>query len=112
MKLLSTYRKEMTIAARGFYFYIEIFFAVILLVLLLFAVKEHPVSSEKEFLYYDMPASVVEASFAESIRKGAAKFVDDTTFTAKPISFSVTDEETGEVTSYDFGEEGYTFKTF
>lgn len=111
MKLLSTYRKEMTIAARGFYFYIEIFFAVLLLVLLLFAVKEQPVSMTKEFLYYDMPASVVEASFAESVAKGTAKFVEDTTFTTRPISFTVTNEETGDVTAYDFDEESLTFRT-
>jgi len=111
MKLLSTYRKEMTIAARGFYFYIELFFAVILLVLLLFAVKEQPVSSASEFLFYDMPAEMIDAFYADSAARGTLKFVDDTTFTVKPASFVVTNEETGTLTPYDFPEASYIFRT-
>ena len=44
MKLLSSYLKEMKIAARGFYFYIEIVIALIILVILLFSVNEKSVS--------------------------------------------------------------------
>ena len=52
MKLLSSYIKEMKIAARGFYFYIEVFIAILMLIVLLVVVKENPVSREEEFIYY------------------------------------------------------------
>ncbi|MBN2852564.1 MAG: ABC transporter permease [Clostridia bacterium] len=112
MKLLSSYIKEMKIAARGYYFYIEIFFAILLLIILLVAVKENPISKETEFLFYDMPAEMVDAYYSASIAKGDVKAVDDTILEAKAVSFDVTDENTKEVTSYAFGDESYQFKTF
>lgn len=112
MKLLSSYFKEMKIAARGFYFYIELFFAVILLVILLVAVKDKPESKDKEYLYYDMPAEIFDLYYADNIDSGLIKIVDDTTFDAKAVSFDVTNQETGEVKSYDFDKETYIFKTY
>lgn len=112
MKLLSSYIKEMKIAARGFYFYIEIFFAILLVVILLVAVKEKPTSKEYEFLFYDMPEEFVDTYYAPYVEDGTIKLVDDTIFEVKAISFDVTNEETNEVKSYEFDEETYKIKTY
>lgn len=104
MKLLSSYIKEMKIAARGFYFYIEIGIAVIMLLVLLLAVNENPVSREKNYLKSNLPDVITETMIQTSIDEGNAKWTDDTEFELKPSSFEVTNKETGEVTKYDFTE--------
>ncbi|MBI9107438.1 MAG: ABC transporter permease [Spirochaetales bacterium] len=112
MKLLSSYFKEMKIAARGFYFYIEIFFAVILLVILLVAVNEKSVSKQKEFLYYDMPEAFKEFVIQRQIDKGALKLIEPTEFKMKAIGFEVKNEETGEVETYNFDAEIISLRTY
>lgn len=112
MKLLNNYLKEMKIAARGFYFYVEIIMAIIILVILLFGVKEYPVSKTKEFLYYDMPSEVVEYLYEDDIVKGSVKVVEDTEIDLKAVSFDVTDEETGQTKEYNFEKETLTLKTY
>ena len=46
MKLWSSFVKELTVASRGFYFYVEIAMAAILLFVILFVVPEEFVSKE------------------------------------------------------------------
>lgn len=104
MKLLSSYIKEMKIAARGFYFYIEIGIAVVMLLVLLLAVNENPVSNEKSYLKNDLPDAATQAMIQTSIDEGNAKWVEDTEFELKPSNFEVTNKESGEVTQYDFAE--------
>lgn len=60
MKLFSSFVKELKIASRGFYFYIEIFMAVLILVIFLFVVPENFDSTTSEYVYLDMPNSVSE----------------------------------------------------
>lgn len=71
MKLFSSFIKELKIASRGFYFYIEIFMAVLILAVLLFAVPDNFASKTSEYLYLDMPVEVsdiyLEAILAENI---------------------------------------------
>jgi hypothetical protein len=105
MKLLSNYLKEMKIAARGFYFYIEIGMAVILLAILLFAVSETSTSSSKQFVYNDMPQKIAEYVKDKSIDDGDARLADATEFELKPSEFEITNQETGEATAYDFDDE-------
>lgn len=105
MKLLSSYFKEMKIAARGFYFYIELGMAIIMLLILLLAIAENPDSKSKEYIYNDMPDILVEAFVEEDIANGTSRWADDTELTLKPIAFQITNEETGEVTEYNFDEE-------
>lgn len=57
MKLWSSFVKELTIASRGFYFYIEVFMAFILLFVLLFVVPEKFNNKDKEYLYLDFPST-------------------------------------------------------
>jgi len=105
VKLLSNYFKEMKIAARGFYFYIEIAMAVILLAILLFAVSETSTSSRKQFVYNDMPQKITEYLTDRSIDKGEARLANPTEFKLKPAEFKIMNQETGETTAYDFNDE-------
>ncbi|NLY37439.1 MAG: ABC transporter permease [Tissierellia bacterium] len=56
MKLFSSFVKELKIASRGFYFYIEIFMALLILVLFLFVIPDNFDSKKSEYIYLDMPA--------------------------------------------------------
>ncbi len=105
MKLLSSYLKEMKIAARGFYFYIEIAMAIILLAILLLAVSETSTSNRKQFIYNDMPQKIAEYLKDRSIEKGEARLADSTEFKLKPAEFEITNQETGVTTTYDFDDE-------
>ena len=105
MKLLSNYLKEMKIAARGYYFYIEIAMAVILLAILLLAVSETSTSNRKRFIYYDMPDKIVEYQQDKSIKDGDARLASPAEFKLKPAEFEITNRETGETTAYDFDDE-------
>ena len=100
MKLLSTYIKEMKIAFRGFYFYIEVVMAVIIIVILLAAVKENPVSKEKEFLFFDMDSQYVEMYFESQIEEGTAKYADPVEFDVKAQEFEITNKETVQQTVF------------
>ena len=105
MKLLSNYIKEMKIAARGFYFYIEIAMAVVLLAVLLFAISETSTSSRKQFIYNDMPQKIAEYIKDSSIDRGEARLADPTEFKLKPAVFEIMNQETGETTAYRFDDE-------
>ena len=105
MKLLSNYLKEMKIAARGFYFYIEIGMAVILLAILLFVVSETSTVSSKQFVYNDMPQKVAEYLKDRSIDRGEARLANPTEFKLRPAKFEMTNQETGETTAFDFDDE-------
>ncbi|MBT3318307.1 MAG: ABC transporter permease [Clostridia bacterium] len=105
MKLLSSYIKEMKIAARGFYFYVELGIAIIMLLILLFAIAENPDSKSKEYLFNDLPDAMTDAFVEEDIEEGVARWADDAELTLKPIAFEITNEETGELASYNYDEE-------
>ena len=71
MKLLSSIKKELILATRSFYFYIEILFALILLAVLLFAIPEHSQVIQDEYVYLDMPPqaadTVLDMMLAEDV---------------------------------------------
>ena len=77
MRVFSLCGKELKIASRGFYFYVEIVFAVILLVVLLLIVPEETKSTGKEFLYYDMEPTVREAILQKYIDSGKLERIED-----------------------------------
>jgi hypothetical protein len=105
MKLLSNYLKEMKIAARGAYFYIEIVMAIVLLAILLLAVSETSTSNRKQFVYNDMPQKISEYMKDRSIENGDARLADATEFKLKPAEFEITNQETGVTTAYVFTDE-------
>lgn len=112
MKLLSSYFKEMKIAARGFYFYIEVFVAVLAVVILLVAVSENPESKINEFIYYDMDPALQEYLIQEDIDKGTLEIAEPTEYKMKAVQFDVENESTGEIVSYDFKAETYMLETY
>ncbi|MFC1920534.1 ABC transporter permease [Chloroflexota bacterium] len=103
MKLLSSYIKEMKIAARGFYFYVEIAMAIILLVILLF-ISETSTSNSKQFIYNDMPQKISDYIKDKGIEDGEARLAGFTEFRLKPAAFEITNRETGETKAYDFND--------
>ena len=66
MKLWSSFVKELIIASRGFYFYIELVMAFLLLAVLLFVVPEHFDSKENEYLYLDFPTETIEQAYIDT----------------------------------------------
>ncbi|MFC1918577.1 ABC transporter permease [Chloroflexota bacterium] len=104
MKLLSNYLKEMKIAARGYYFYVEIAMAIILLAILLLMISETSTSSSKQFVYNDMPNKIAEYQRDQSIKDGDARLASPTEFKLKPAKFEVTNRETGETIAYAFDD--------
>ncbi len=112
MKLLSSYIKEMKIAARGYYFYIELVFAIILLMILLFGVDSESVSKKREFLFYNMAPEVKDSMIQKDINEGKLKLVEPTEFKMKEIEFDVTSRETGEVTKYKLEEKLFNLETY
>jgi ABC-2 type transport system permease protein len=60
MKLWHSLLKEIKLATRGFYFYIEIVMAGIFLFLLLFVIPENFESKTTEYIYWDVPEAAVK----------------------------------------------------
>ena len=55
MRLLSSFKKELILASRGFYFYIELIFALVILAVLLFAIPKNFSSTSTEYIYFNLP---------------------------------------------------------
>lgn len=60
MKLLSSFKKELILATRSFYFYVEILFAFVLLAVILFVIPEHSQVVQTEYISLDMPQQAAE----------------------------------------------------
>lgn len=65
MKLWSSFVKELIIASRGFYFYVEILMAIVLLLILIFVVPENFDSKETDYLYLEFPTTAIEQSYID-----------------------------------------------
>ena len=98
MKLWSNYSKEMKIASRGFYFYMEIVMAAILLVVILLLVPVDATTVSREVLYADVPAEAVRAILEQSFGDAAGRMerAEDTRVRLKPDTIAYYDEQTGE----------------
>lgn len=77
MKLFSSFVKELKIASRGFYFYIEIFMALLILAVFLFVVPDNFNNKSLEYIYLDMPTEAsdvyLQAILDETIDDKAEK---------------------------------------
>lgn len=60
MKLFSSFQKELKLASRGFYFYIELFMAFLILLVFLFVIPNNFENKQTEYLYLDMPLEISE----------------------------------------------------
>lgn len=85
MKLWSSVKKELLIASRGFYFYVELLMAFILLFVLLLVVPEHFVNKDEEFLYLAIPDPAIRAAYIETF--------DDLDGQPEPVVFKIGKDE-------------------
>ncbi|MBJ8326239.1 ABC transporter permease [Streptococcus pacificus] len=115
MRLFHTFIKEMKLAARGFYFYIEIIVAVIALIVLMTLVKEQPSTTTKEFIFLDVNTSQIFDNFNKNTQEEKShlfnvidislKPVDDSEMVLKPSEFTLIDDKTGSEQHYSFSDE-------
>lgn len=82
MKLFSSIKKELILATRSFYFYIEIAFALVLLAVLLFAIPEHSQMKETRYLYLDLPQQAADFVRDSLLREDTDGKIDDVTLEA------------------------------
>lgn len=68
MKLWHSFLKELKLSSRSYYFYIELFMAVILLIVVLTVIPENFVSRQTEYIYLDLPEEVVNEYKKEFIK--------------------------------------------
>ena len=112
MKLFNAYKKELKIASRGFYFYIELIIAVVVLAVLMMLVKEYPDGHMDEYIYYDVPEEHVEYLIQRDINAGRIVMGEDKEIKLKPGRFTVENIETHEAEDYEYTEGGkMTVKT-
>ena len=90
MKLLSTIKKELILATRSFYFYIEILFALILLAILLFVIPEHAHTAQDEYIYLDMPSQAADAVLNLMLADDVDGQAEQVTLTIDGISYQTT----------------------
>ncbi|HPF86437.1 MAG TPA: ABC transporter permease [Candidatus Limiplasma sp.] len=93
MKLWNNYLKEMKIASRGFYFYMEILMAAILLACILLFVPTEATNVSYEAVYAAVPAETVRTMLAG---EGGYVQAEDTGVRLKPDTLVYYDEQTGE----------------
>jgi len=69
MKLFSSFVKELKIASRGFYFYIELAMAVLILAVFLFFVPDNFNSKGTEYIHLDMPSEASDVYLNEILNE-------------------------------------------
>ena len=67
MKLWHSFVKELVLASRSFYFYIELGMAGVFLFLLIFVIPEQFDSKSDEYIYWDVPEAARESLIAQSL---------------------------------------------
>lgn len=98
MKFFSSFVKELKIASRGFYFYIEIFMAVLILLIFLFFVPDQFQTKGTEYIYLDMPIESRELFMDEISENDLDGKVEDVTVKIDKVEkpaflFSTKDKE-------------------
>jgi hypothetical protein len=79
--------------------------AVLILAILLLFISEDSTSDRKQFVYNDMPTKIAEYLKDRSIDRGEARLAGSTEFELKRAEFEITNQDTGETTTYDFNDE-------
>lgn len=102
MKVYNLCKKEWKISSRGFYFYVELVTALIIVLALLLFVPTETKSSREEYLFYDTTHEVVETLLQKSIQNGEMVAVADTEFTLKPVVMTLHSNETGSMETVQF----------
>lgn len=102
MKIWNNYLKEMTIASRGFYFYIELFIAVIVLLGLILVVPADHAAIAKEVVFPDFSEQKFEELANQKEGKGYTERQEDEVFKVKPTTLTYFEEETGQKITKEF----------
>ncbi len=102
MKLWNNYCKEMKIASRGFYFYMEFFVAIIILLVLVFVVPTESTAIGEEIVFADITSAQLDALMDIDTDEGYAVQEADVIFKVKPATLSYTDMDTGAETTLNF----------
>lgn len=87
MKLLSSFKKELILATRSFYFYVEVLFAFVILAIVLFAIPEHSQFVETQYFSFDMPQQAAEFMLSELMKDDQDGKYEDTSISAAGQSF-------------------------
>jgi ABC-2 type transport system permease protein len=104
MKLWYSYLKELKLASKGFYFYIEIIMTVIILVLLLFVIPENMSVTEKEYISLNLPEPA-KTIYADKILQ------EDLDCKAEDVELELTKDVTVQAKLYEMeGKELYLFQ--
>ncbi|MBN1776571.1 MAG: ABC transporter permease [Clostridiales bacterium] len=105
MKLWNNYLKELKIASRGFYFYMEFVMAAILLVCILLFVPAEIINVSQEAIYVDMPRETLDAMLQQSFGEtGRYERAEDTKVKLSPADIVYYDEQTGEKFEMSFSD--------
>ena len=78
MKLWYSFTKELKLASKGFYFYVEIIMAILMLVILLVLIPENFVTVQEEYLHLTMPEAMLDyyqEAFLEKDEDGVGEAV-------------------------------------
>ncbi len=79
MKLWHSFVKELILASRSFYFYVELVMAGIFLFLLIFVIPEDFNTTQDEYIHWDIPEAArpfMEAEFLEVDKDGVSEAVE------------------------------------
>ena len=104
MKLWKAYCKELKIASRGFYFYIELIMALLVLMVLMMVVKPYPDGHQDEYLFNDMPQEVMDWYIERDLNAGRIQAGGEAKIKLKPGSFTLRNLQSGAETHYEFPE--------
>ncbi len=96
MKLWINYKKEMVIASRGFYFYMEIFISLLILSVLMLVIPTESTAVAKEIIFPNLTAEQFEAMISKQQGEGYHERQEDVEFKLKPATITYTVVETGE----------------
>lgn len=102
MKWFKAYQKELTIASRGFYFYIELIIAVLVLMVLMMVVKPYPDGHQDEYIFNDMSSAMADAYIQRDLKAGRMVETGEKEVKLKPGTFTLRDMQTGEEKEYTF----------
>ena len=69
MRVWSSFVKELKIASRGFYFYVEIGMALVLLAVMIFVIPEHYSPMKDEYVYVNLPQEAQEVFWKEILKE-------------------------------------------
>ncbi|MBN2557420.1 MAG: ABC transporter permease [Clostridia bacterium] len=100
MKLWYSFLKELQLSSKGFYFYIEILMALIMLVVVLFVIPENFDKRSTEYIYVGLPKPASEAMLGKLLDSDTDGIVESVTIKVKDEELSTDYYESDESKVY------------